>query len=190
MHTTHSRLRRTALVGVLATALTVMLAFAASALALSGSVIKVAEPIHFGSLSVAVNSAGTAFIAWPHEVVGGEELTGFCVIPAGETRCTEYGNLPVVDDSDKNAHIEQVQTLIEGTTVVVLVKVYGTEEREFEPMQEWQSTDNGATFAEINEGKSVADADVGDTEAVGAVVVPGADALGYAAITPSRPQKR
>ncbi len=40
--------------------LSLMLAFAANAFAVSGTPIKIAEPIRFGSPSVAVDGAGTA----------------------------------------------------------------------------------------------------------------------------------
>jgi hypothetical protein len=179
-------LRGSALVGALA--VVAMLAFAANALAVSGTAIKIAEPIRFGNPSVAVDGAGTAYIAWAHEVVGGEELVGYCVLPAGTTGCVHSGSLPVVENSAKGAHIERVQTLVDGTTVVVLANLYGTEGEEFEPTQEWQSTDGGATFVVVNGGKSVARATVNaDTGAIGAVVVPGTDALGYAAITAGGP---
>jgi hypothetical protein len=188
MHTTHPQLRRATLIGALAAAIMVMLAFAASALALSGSLIKVAEPIRFGSPSVAVDGAGTAYIAWPHEVVGGEELVGYCVLPAGVTSCAHSGNLTVADNKAKNAHIERVQTLVDGTTVVVLANLYGTEDEEFEPTQEWQSTDSGATFTAVNGGKSVARATLSAVSgAIGAVVVPGTNALGYADVTAGGP---
>ena len=136
-------LRRAFLAGGLTLGL--MLAFAANALALSGTPIKIAEPIRFGSPSVAVDSAGTAYIAWAHEVVGGEELVEYCVLPAGATGCAHSGNLPVAGNKEKRAHIERVQALVDGATVIVLANLYGVEE-EFEPAQEWQSTDGGATF--------------------------------------------
>lgn len=169
-------------IGVLACAVSAV--FADSAFALSGATVKVAEPVRFGSPAVAVDSAGTAYIAWAHEVVGGEELVGYCVLAAGTTGCAHSGNLPVASNKAGGAHIERVQTLVDGTTVIVLANLYGTEGKEFEPTQEWQSTDGGATFTAVNGGKSVARATVNaDTSAIGAVVVPGTDALGYAAIT-------
>ena len=149
--------------------------------------IKIAEPIRFGSPSVAVDSTGTAYIAWAHEVVGGEQLVEYCVIPTDATGCSHSGNLTVAGNKEKDDHIERVQVLIDGTTVIVLANLYGVEE-EFAPMQEWQSTDGGATFIAVNSGRSVARATVdADTGAIGAVVVPGSDALGYAAITAEGP---
>jgi hypothetical protein len=178
-------LRRVCLAGGLTLSLT--LAFAASAWAVSGTPIKIAEPIRFGSPSVAVDSAGTAYIAWAHEVVGGEELVEYCVLPAGATGCAHSGNLTVAGNKEQDDHIERVQVLIDGTTVIVLANLYGVEE-EFAPAQEWQSTDGGATFNAVNGGKSVARATVdADTGAIGAVVVPGSDALGYAAVTAEGP---
>jgi hypothetical protein len=167
--------------------LSLTLTFAASAWAVSGTPLKIAEPIRFGSPSVAVDSAGTAYIAWAHEVVGGEELVGYCVLPAGTTGCAHSGNLTVAGNKEKDDHIERVQVLVDGTTVIVLANLYGVEE-EFAPVQEWQSTDGGATFNAVNGGKSVARATVdADTGAIGAVVVPGSDALGYAAVTAEGP---
>jgi len=163
------------------------LAFAASAWAVSGTPIKIAEPIRFGSPSVAVDSTGTAYIAWAHEVVGGEELVGYCVLPASATGCSHSGNLTVAGNKEKDDHIERVQVLVDGTTVIVLANLYGVEE-EFAPAQEWQTTDGGATFSTVNSGKSVARATVNaDTGAIGAVVVPGSGALGYAAVTAEGP---
>jgi hypothetical protein len=178
-------LRGACLAGFLALSLT--LAFAASAWAVSGTPIKIAEPIRFGSPSVAVDSAGTAYIAWAHEVVGGEQLVEYCVLPASATSCSHSGNLTVAGNKEKDDHIERVQILIDGTTVIVLANLYGVEE-EFAPAQEWQTTDGGATFNAVNSGKSVARSTVdADTGAIGAVVVPGSDALGYAAITAEGP---
>ncbi|HWY89573.1 MAG TPA: hypothetical protein VNY31_02775, partial [Solirubrobacteraceae bacterium] len=43
------------------------LAFATSALAVSGTPIKLAQPQRYGPPSVAVDSGGTAYIAWDNE---------------------------------------------------------------------------------------------------------------------------
>ncbi len=73
--------------------------------------------------------------------------------------------------------------LVDGSTVVILADVYGTagsQAGDYEPEQEWQSTDGGATFSVVNGGLSVADGILSaDTGPLNAVVVPGTNELGY-----------
>ncbi|HYB24514.1 MAG TPA: hypothetical protein VED41_12000 [Solirubrobacteraceae bacterium] len=171
------------LCAVVLAALGLALAFAASAMALSGKPIKIAEPIHFGQQSVAVDASGTAYIAWSNETGSAGNFVEYCVLPLNATACADKGSLTPADSSSAHeAHIERVQVLVEGTTVIVLAGLYGLEE-EFQPMQEWQSTNGGASFSPVDGGKSVANAVVNaDTSAIGAVQVPGG-LLGYGAIT-------
>ncbi len=84
---------------------------------------------------------------------------------------------------DTGEHIDKVQVLVDGSTVVVLADVYGTSGSsagEYEPEQEWQSTDGGATFSLVDSGLSVADGILSaDTQPLSAVIVPGTNVLGY-----------
>jgi hypothetical protein len=81
------------------------------------------------------------------------------------------------------AYIDDVQVLSDGSTITILADTYGAageSAREYEPEQEWQSTDEGATFTTPNSGKSVANGILNaDTEPLGAVIVPGTGVLGY-----------
>jgi len=174
-------LRGACLAGCLGVSLA--LAFAASALAVTGATIKVGEPVKYGSPSVAVDSAGTAYIAWSNTTgAGGAGYTvEYCTLPAGATACTHTGTLHA--GGGAAPVIGHVQVLVDGATVIVLAEVYGVE-LEYEPVQEWTSTDGGATFTPVDGLKSVADAKLSaDTGPLNALIVPGTDALGYAFVT-------
>jgi hypothetical protein len=160
-----------------------VLAFAASALAVSGTPINIGTPYESGPPSVAVNSSGTAYIAWNNEKDLPPVTTNivqYCVLPPGATGCSHTGNLA---PADSGAYIDGVQVLVDGSTVVILADVYGTagsQAGDYEPEQEWQSTDGGATFSVVNGGLSVADGILSaDTGPLNAVVVPGTNELGY-----------
>ncbi|MGO8721544.1 MAG: hypothetical protein ACLQRM_02225 [Acidimicrobiales bacterium] len=163
--------------------LSLVLAFAASALAVSGTPINIGTPYESGPPSVAVNSSGTAYIAWNNEKDLPPVTTNivqYCVLPPGATGCSHTGNLA---PADSGAYIDGVQVLVDGSTVVILADVYGTagsQAGDYEPEQEWQSTDGGATFSVVNGGLSVADGILSaDTGPLNAVVVPGTNELGY-----------
>ncbi len=178
-------LGRTALVGALAAV--AVLALAANALALSGTPIKVAEPVRYGPPAVAVDSAGTAYIAWSNTT--GLAHMGYtieyCALPAGATACAHHGTL-IVEGAPEPV-VGQVQVLVDGATVVLLAEVYGVHEK-YEPVQEWTSTDGGAVFNAVNGGRSVANATINaDTGPLNALLVPGTNALGYAFVTAGGP---
>jgi hypothetical protein len=189
MRPTRATLRWVSAVGVLTVAL--VLALAANALAVSGTPINIGTPFESGQPSVAVDSAGTAYIAWANTKDLAPVTTNvvqYCVLPPGAVGCVHSGNLP---PEDNGSNIDGVQVLLDGATVVVLADVYGTsgsKGREYTPEQEWQSTDGGATFTSVNGGKSVAEGNVGgDTAPLNAVIVPGTNELGYgwdAAVAP------
>jgi len=167
----------------LAVAVLALAGGASSASALSGSPLKVAEPVRFEKLAVAVDSSGTAYVAWRNETdLGGKGNTvEYCVIPAGASGCAHSGTL--VPEGAKEPIVAQVQALVDGSTVVILAEVYGVGE-EYEPIQEWQSTDGGATFAAVDGGKSIADSLLNaDSADIGAMIVPGSGELGYATVT-------
>ncbi len=160
-----------------------MLVSAASALAVSGTPINIGTPYESEHLSVAVDSAGAAYIAWANTKDLPPVTTNvvqYCVLPVNAVGCSESGNLV---PADNGSNIDGVQVLVDGSTVVVLADVYGTagsKAGDYEPEQEWQSTDGGATFTSVDEGKSVTNGIISaDTEPLSAVVVPGTNTLGY-----------
>ncbi len=172
---------RCGLVGALASVAT--LVFAANALALSGTAINVGTPYESGPPAVAVDSSGTAYVAWANTKDLAPVTTNivqYCVLPAGATSCSHSGNLVPADGGQ---YIDRVQVLVDGSTVVVLADVYGTagaSAGEYIPEQEWQSTNGGASFSIVNGGLSVASGILSaDTEPLSAVVVPGTNVLGY-----------
>jgi len=174
-------LRRTTLVSALSAA--AVLALAVNALAVSGSPIKVGEPLQNGPPAVAVDSAGTAYIAWADTANSGGagDTVQYCTLPAGATGCAHSGTLTPAGGSGQQ--VDGVQVLADGSTVVLLADVYGVA-HENTPEQEWTSTDGGATFNVVDGGASVADGILNaDTAPVNALIVPGTDALGYAWVT-------
>ncbi len=173
-------LRSACLVGGLA--LSLALTFATSAFA-SGTPVNVGTPFEVDGLAVATDNAGDAVLAWANDKdlpPITTDIVQYCVLPVDATGCTQSGSLIPADNA---SHVDHVQVLDEGSTIVVLADVYGASgahSEEYEPEQEWQSTDGGATFALVNAGKSVAEGDIaGDTNPLNAVVVPGTDVLGY-----------
>jgi hypothetical protein len=163
------------------------LALAANALAVSGTQINVGTPFESGPPSVAVDSAGTAYIAWANQKDLAPVTTNivqYCVLPANATGCSHAGNLIPADGGER---IDGVHVLVEGSTIVVLADVFGTaggSAQKYEPEQEWQSTDGGATFAIVDGGLSVASGILSaDTEPVDAVTVPGTGTLGFGWVT-------
>ncbi len=158
------------------------LAVAGRASALTGKPINVGTPYASGPPAVAVDSAGTAYIAWANtkDLAGANDFVQYCVLPAGATACAHSGSLMPADSAQ---HVDGVQVLVDGSTVVVLTDVYGTaapNPRHYTPEQEWASTDGGATFTGVDGGLSVADGVINaDTAPLSAVIVPGTNVLGY-----------
>ena len=179
---TRNKLRRSALLGALVTA--GMLAFAGNAFAVSGTPINVGTPFDITALQVAVDSTGTAYVVWANDkdlAPTTTDVVQYCVIPAGTKACSHTGTLTPADGA---SHVDNVQVLVDGSTVVIIADVYGATTTHYEPEQEWQSTDGGAIFSLVDGGLSVANADSGDTSLTSAVVVPGTNTLGYSAQTP------
>jgi hypothetical protein len=176
---TGTKALRMLLAALLAVLASVVLATGALA---AGKTVKVGEPFESGAPSVAVDSSGTAVIAWANtkDLAGANNFVQYCVLPVGATGCSHSGNLTPADSA---AYVDDVQVLVDGSTIVILADVYGAageNSREYAPEQEWQSTDGGATWTLIDGGQSVADGVINaDTAPLNAVIVPGTGVLGY-----------
>jgi hypothetical protein len=162
-------------------ALSLALAFAAPAPA-SGPTVNVGTPFSNERPAVAVVASGAALLAWANteDLAGAKNYVQYCVLPVGATACSHSGNLVPADGAE---YLDRVQVLNEGSTLVVLADVFGAKganARDYEPEQEWQSTDGGATFSVVNGGLSVASGIINaDTGPVNAVTLPGIGVLGY-----------
>ncbi len=174
-----ARIRRIALTLLFAGAMALVGASGASA---AGKPITAGSPLRSGPPAIAVDNAGSAVVAWANqeELGGAADYVQYCVVPVGSTGCSHSGNL-IPADSAK--FIDGVQVLSEGSTLVILADVFGArgnESNDFIPEQEWQSTDGGASWTQINGGLSVSTGILdADTEPVSAVTLPGTDRLGY-----------
>ncbi|HWX46046.1 MAG TPA: hypothetical protein VNY52_12085, partial [Solirubrobacteraceae bacterium] len=104
---------------------------------------------------------------------GAQELVEYCVLPVGATACSHAGQLKL--ESGPGIIFGHVKVLLDGSTVLLFAGELAVKGNEFEPTQEWQSTDGGATWAQVLAGKSVAKP--ADDEQ--AVVVPGTNELGF-----------
>ncbi len=166
-------LRRATLLGAL-TAIAA-LAFAASALAVSGTPVKLAQPREDGPPSVAVAANGTAYIAWNNtkDIGEAEDFVEYCVIPPGGSACTHTGKLTL--GAGPGTIFGRVQVLVDGSTVAIFAGELYVKGDDYEPTQEWQSTDEGAIWTALLASKSVAKPAADEQ----AVVVPGTDELGF-----------
>jgi hypothetical protein len=152
-----------------------------SALA-AGKTVNIGTPFSSGPPSIAVDSPGTAFVAWANtkDLAGALNFVQYCVLPVGASVCTHSGNLQPADSAQ---YIDGVHVLSDGGTLVVLADVFGAagnNSRDYEPVQEWQSNDGGATFTLVNGGLSVTDGVLtADTGPLSAVILPGTGVLGF-----------
>jgi hypothetical protein len=171
--------RRVGLICGLATILAV--ALGTSALA-AGKVVTVGAPLTNNPPSVAVSSTGDALIAWNDDkgVAGAPNFVQYCVLPVGATACSHSGNLSAADSA---GFIDGVHVLVDGGTMIILADVFGAagdNATDYEPVQEWQSTDGGATWTLVNGGLSVTNGILNaDTGPLSAVIVPGTGVLGF-----------
>jgi hypothetical protein len=164
-------------------ALTCLLAVVLSANALAaGKTVSIGTPFSSGPPSVAVDSSGNALVAWANtkDLAGALNFVQYCVLPVGASACSHSGNLQPADSAQ---YIDGVHVLSDGGTLVVLADVFGAagdNGADYEPVQEWQSTDGGATFSIVNGGLSVTDGVLNaDTGPLSAVIVPGTGVLGF-----------
>jgi hypothetical protein len=165
-----------------------LLIAAGSAPAAGGSVlaalkaVKVGTPKESGAPAVAVDAAGNAIVAWADtaDLHGASNFVQYCVLPVGASACTHSGSLTPADSATA---IDDVQVLDDGGTLVILADVYGTagpSAEDYQPEQEWQSTDDGAAFSIVDGGLSVSSGIIdADTGPLGAVITPGTNVLGY-----------
>jgi hypothetical protein len=180
-------LARAALVAALAVG--VSLAATSGALA-AGKVVTAGSPLTNNPPSVAVSSTGDALIAWDDgkDIAGGPDFVQYCVVPVGATACSHSGNLNLADGA---IAIDGVHVLVDGGTMVILADEFGaqgTSAADYEPVQEWQSTDGGATWTIVNGGLSVTNGVLNaDTGPVSAVIVPGTGVLGFGWTTAAGP---
>jgi hypothetical protein len=155
-----------------------VLAWSATALA-AGPAVNIGTPFESGSPSVVVEPNGSAVVAWANtkDLAGATDFVQYCVLPAGATACSASGNLtPAVGAS----HVDDVTALLDGSSIVIQADVYGATTSDFQPVQEWVSTDGGASFTQPNGGNSVAWGNNGGVlEPVGGVTMPGGDTLGF-----------
>ena len=167
--TAASTLYRLLMTGGLACILAMSLSTTALA---AGNTVNVGTPFSSGPPSIAVDGAGNAFVAWANtkDLAGALNFVQYCVLPPDATACTHSGNLQPADSAQ---YIDGVHVLIDGGTLVVLADVFGAagdNAASYQPVQEWQSTDGGATFNIVNGGLSVTDgvlnADTGPLSAV------------------------
>jgi hypothetical protein len=175
------------LMGVLAGAMA--LALPASAVA-AGKPVSIGTPYESGQPAVAVDNAGDAVIAWANtkDLAGANNFVQYCVLPVGATACSHSGSLIPADSAQA---IDAVQVLNEGSTLVILADVFGAAGNSafhYEPVQEWQSIDGGATWSLVNGGLSVSSGIIdADTVPVSAVTVPGTGVLGFGWVTAAGP---
>ncbi len=171
--------RQALLGGVLVVAVTLLGSTGASA---AGPAVQVGQPFSNQPPSIAVDASGNALIAWndDKDLAGANNFVQYCVISVGATGCRSSGKLVPADGAQA---IDGVQAIVDGGTYVILADVFGAQGAEagdYEPEQEWQSTDGGATFSIVDGGKSVSSANLSaDTGPLNAVIMPGTGVLGF-----------
>lgn len=131
--------------------------------------------------SVAVDSAGDAIVAWNNNnPANSGNFVQYCVIPSGGKACSHTGNLIPADGP---VAIDGVNVVADGGVIVILADVYGTHGTsagDYQPEQEWQSTDGGGTWNIVDGGLSVSSANLNaDTGPLNAVLIPGTNVLGF-----------
>lgn len=159
-----------------------LMLLAPSALA-SGKPITIGTPYASGNPSVAVDSTtGTALVAWANtkDLAGAYDFIQYCVLPVGATGCAHAGNLIPADSAQ---HIDDVTAIADGSTLSIVADVFGAagnSAQHYEMVQEWQSTDGGATWTLADGGLSVSSGFLSaDTVPLNAVIVPGTGVLGF-----------
>jgi len=161
---------RRSLIGCVATS-AVALAFATSAGAVS-------SPFAIGSNTtglpsqpaVAVDPTGTAYIVWDDQIAGSQPadtMLNFCKVSKAAPHCAPV-ELPIPDPSHAQ-FFDPPSVLIVGTTVRVFEDVDGAGNNHMNGMDEWISTDGGATFSQFP--YSLSNTQVGDSTGTGPMPV-------------------
>jgi len=132
----------------------------------AGSALAVSSPITIGSASgvpaVAVDASGTAYAAWP---ISGSVLD-FCKLPLGATGCS-----PVQLSTTGLGYFGTPSVLVEGSDVYVFVDSNGAPSQQLTGLDEYLSTDGGATFSLVPNAVS----DTGGYGPEGLVALTGGD---------------
>jgi hypothetical protein len=132
--------------------------------------------------SVAVGPFGDALVVWSTP-----STVKYCVVPRNQTQCAQSGTLTPAGGENE---IGSVTALADadgtGADFTILADAYGNDisDLDYAGVQEWASTDDGATFVPADGGLAVSSAILnGDTVATGGVAVPGALSLGFGFVT-------
>ena len=182
------RLRRPHLVASSALAVLVSLIASASAVAL-GTPFTIATLVPGSGFnvfdappSVAVDAAGTAYIAWAVPDSAGNTVQ-YCVLPHGATACAPSGSLtPATVGPGVTAYDYGSPQVLIDRGIVSVIASPGSSSGMYpgnladDPVQEWQAADGSANFTLVNDGQSPAYGGVGGDS--GAVDVPGSNELG------------
>jgi hypothetical protein len=122
---------------------------------------------------VAVDSAGTAYVAWPQGTAVNTipNKIAYCTIPAGATACSNQGVLTPAGTSGK---VESLALVVDGSKVVLTAVMYLVG-APYLPLQEWIAEVGTTAFTEVDSGEAISDVPgYGDN----AVVLPGTNSLG------------
>jgi hypothetical protein len=149
------------------------LVVSAVALALASSAEAISKPIAIGANTqglpsqpaVAVDVTGTAYIVWDDQPA--DTVLNFCKIAVGQTGCSPV-KLTVPDPSEAQ-FFDPPAVLVSGSTVRVFEDVDGAADQEQDGMDEWLSTDGGATFTQFP--YSLSNTQVGDSAGTGPMPV-------------------
>src|ERR1017187_3774819 len=107
--------------------ISLLLALAAGARALSPAV-NTGDLQFGGPPAVAVESSGTAQIAWANEN-GTHYTIDTCTLPVGATACSQTHVLTPAGGGEPR--IDAVKLLVDGSTIVLLADVYGVGSEEY-----------------------------------------------------------
>jgi len=151
----------------------------AASLAFSASAEAISSPITIGANTqgepsqpaVAVDSTGTAYIVWDDQIATGTQpadtVLNFCKVSKAAPHCSPV-ELQIPDPSQA-LFFDPPSVLVNGTTVRVFEEVDGAENQNEDGIDEWVSTDGGATFTQFP--YSLSNPQVGDTEGTGPMPV-------------------
>ena len=151
----------------------------AAVLAFSASAEAISSPFTIGSNThglpsqpaVAVDSTGTAYIVWDDQTATGSQpantVLNFCKVSKAAPHCSPV-ELQIPDPSQA-LFFDPPSVLVNGTTVRVFEEVGGAANQTEDGIDEWISTDGGATFTQFP--YSLSNPQIGDTEGTGPMPV-------------------